>query len=161
LRAGLRVGRHLDEPSAGDFAKPWMDAPDAILAPVIDAEGRLIDVAVRPERAFTAVAEPNLTHREFRLLMDAFLSTWISAQGELLRAFEARFAQRMGHTEGVATSNGTVSLHLAMTALGIGPGDEVIVPDFTFAASANTVIHCGATPVFVDVDPQTWCLTPQ
>ena len=161
LRAALRVGRHLDEPRAGDFAKRWIDADDAVLAPVCDDHGRLIDVAVRSERAFTAVAEPDLTHREFRLLMDAFLSTWISSQGELLRAFEARFAARMGHSEGVATSNGTVSLHLAMMALGIGPGDEVIVPDFTFAASANTVIHCGATPVLVDVDPETWCLSPE
>src|SRR6476620_1373173 len=60
---------------------------------------------------------------------------------------------------GVATSNGTVSLHLALAALRIGEGDEVIVPDFTFAASANAVIHVGAQPVLVDVEPNTWCVS--
>jgi perosamine synthetase len=59
----------------------------------------------------------------------------------------------------VATSNGTVSLHLGLAALGIGEGDEVIVPDFTFAASANSVIHVGARPVLVDVDPDTSCIS--
>lgn len=161
MRASLKAGRHLDDPKAGDFVKPWTDAADAVLAPVCGSDGRLTDISVRAERGFVPVAEPHLTHREFRMLMDAFLSTWISSQGSELREFERRFAKRMGHSEGVATSNGTVSLHLAMTALGIGPGDEVIVPDFTFAASANTVIHCGATPVLVDVDPETWCITPE
>lgn len=161
LRAGLRAGDHLRESKAGEMAKPWTEAAGAVLMPHVDAAGRLVDVSVHGERAFTPVAEPNLTHLEFRSLMDAFLSTWISSQGEELREFERRFAARMGHSEGVATSNGTVSLHLAMTALGIGPGDEVIVPDLTFAASANTVIHCGATPVLVDVDRESWCITPE
>ncbi|MDX2275824.1 MAG: DegT/DnrJ/EryC1/StrS family aminotransferase [Hyphomonadaceae bacterium] len=161
LRAAIREGRHLGEPRMSAFAKPFADNPGAVIAPVCNSGGKLVDVAIRAERAFTPVAEPDLTHREFRLLMDAFLSTWISSQGSELREFERRFAARMGHSEGVATSNGTVSLHLAMTALGIGPGDEVIVPDFTFAASANTVVHCGATPVLVDVDPETWCLAPE
>ncbi len=76
-----------------------------------------------------------------------------------MRSFEQDFAHRVGTEHGVATSNGTVSLHLALAALGIGEGDEVIVPDFTFAASANTVIHVGARPVLVDVDPDTWCLS--
>ncbi len=161
LRAAIRDGRHLDEPRAAAFAEPWQDAPDAVLAPVLDGEGRLRDVEVRAERAFLPVAEPDLSHAEFRRLMDAFLSTWISSTGDELRAFERAFAARMGVSEGVATANGTVSLHLALTALGIGPGDEVIVPDFTFAASANTVIHAGATPVLVDVDPETWCISAE
>lgn len=161
LRAGLREGRHLQSPRVEDFTKPWRDCANAVAAPVCDAHGKLVDIALRRERALTPVAEPHLTHTEFRAVMDAFLSTWISSQGALLRSFEERFAQRIGHTEGVATSNGTVSLHLALTALGIGPGDEVIVPDFTFAASANTVIHCGATPVLMDVDEDTWCLSPE
>jgi perosamine synthetase len=68
-------------------------------------------------------------------------------------------SSRLELAHGVATSNGTVSLHLGLAALGIGEGDEVIVPDFTFAASANSVIHVGARPVLVDVDPDTWCIS--
>ena len=65
----------------------------------------------------------------------------------------------MGVRHGVAVSNGTVALHLALVALGIGPGDEVIVPDLTFAATTNAVLYCGATPVIVDVDRETWCMS--
>ena len=65
----------------------------------------------------------------------------------------------VGVRHGVAVSNGTVALHLALVALGIGPGDEVIVPDLTFAATINAVLYCGATPVIVDVDAQTWCMS--
>lgn len=129
------------------------------LTPVIDGRGRIIGVNVRPEAAFLPVAEPDLSHAELRNLIDAFLSTWISSTGDYVRAFERDFAAKTGMDHGVATSNGTVSLHLALTALGIGEGDEVIVPDFTFAASANAVIHAGARPVLVDVDPETWCLS--
>jgi perosamine synthetase len=161
LRAAIRVGRHREIETVAAYATPWVESADAVVNPVLDAEGRLTDIAIKQERAFVPVAEPDLTHRELRMVLDAFLSTWISSTGDLLRSFESRFAARMGHSEGVATSNGTVSLHLAMTALGIGAGDEVIVPDFTFAASANTVIHCGATPVLIDVDPDTWVMTAE
>ena len=96
-----------------------------------------------------------------RNLVDAYLSTWISSIGDYVRSFEHAFAGKAGAAHGVATSNGTVSLHLALAALGIGEGDDVIVPDFTFAASANTVIHVGARPILTDVDPDTWCLSPE
>jgi perosamine synthetase len=105
------------------------------------------------------VAEPDLSHAELRNLLDAYLSTWISSTGSYIRNFEHRFAHKVGVAHGVATSNGTVSLHLALAALGIGKGDEVIVPDFTFAASVNTVMLVGARPVLVDVDPNTWCIS--
>lgn len=135
------------------------EAVTDVATPVIDANQCVIDVHVRQDMAFIPVAEPDLGPREFRYLVDAYLSTWISSTGDYIRQFERDFAARCGVKHGVATSNGTVSLQLAMAALDIGPGDEVIVPDFTFAASANTVIHLGATPVLVDVDPDTWCLT--
>jgi perosamine synthetase len=130
-------------------------------APVIDGDGRLIDVAVNPSATFVPVAEPYLSQAEFRNLVDAFLSTWISSQGQYIRDFETNFAKQMGARYGLAVANGTVSLHLAMVALGIGPGDEVIVPDLTFAASINTIIHTGATPVIIDVDPDTWVISPE
>ncbi|MHC4077069.1 MAG: DegT/DnrJ/EryC1/StrS family aminotransferase, partial [Planctomycetota bacterium] len=74
--------------------------------------------------------------------------------------FEERFAARHGATNALATTSGTAALHLAMTALGIGSGDEVIVPDFAFGGRANAVLHTGATPVFADVCPDTWTLDP-
>ncbi|MEV0806078.1 DegT/DnrJ/EryC1/StrS family aminotransferase [Micromonospora sp. NPDC050200] len=107
------------------------------------------------------VARPSLTDRERQFLMDAFDSGWISSQGPYLRRFEEQFAERCGAATTVATSNGTVALHLVLAAAGIGPGDEVIVPALTYVATANAVAYCGARPIAVDVDPQTWCIDPE
>lgn len=86
-------------------------------------------------------------------------SDWLTT-GPTIAAFEAAFSKFVGAKETVAVSNGTAALHAAMYALGIGPGDEVIVTPMTFAASANCVVYCGATPVFADVDPGTLLLDP-
>ncbi|MFZ5553413.1 MAG: aminotransferase class I/II-fold pyridoxal phosphate-dependent enzyme [Bacteroidota bacterium] len=107
------------------------------------------------------VAEPDLAGKEFSYLSDAFLSTWISSSGKYITDFEKNFASYCGTRHGVAVSNGTVALHLAMVALGIGKGDEVIVPDLTFAATINTVLHANATPVIVDVEKDSWCIDPK
>ena len=127
----------------------------------LDRNGRLASVAFDRSKSFVPVAEPHLTSAEYRNLMDAFLSTWISSTGEYIGKFEGAFAARCEVKHGVAVSNGTVAIHLALLALGIGPGHEVIVPDFTFAATINTVVMAGATPVIVDVDPETWCMSPE
>lgn len=131
------------------------------LTPALDRDGRLLSVVVDRTRAFIPVAEPHLTSAELRNHLDAFLSTWISSTGEYIGKFERGFAARCEMPHGVAVSNGTVAIHLALHALGIGPGDEVIVPDLTFAATINTVVMTGATPVIVDVDPKTWCMDPE
>lgn len=86
-------------------------------------------------------------------------SDWLTT-GPTIAAFEAAFSEFVGAKETVAVSNGTAALHAAMYALGVGPGDEVIVTPMTFAASANCVVYCGATPVFADVDPDTLLLDP-
>ena len=78
------------------------------------------------------------------------------ALGPKAEAFERQIAERSGVRHGVAVSSGTAGLHLIVQALGIGPGDEVLVPSFTFAASANVVLYQGATPVFVDIEPDTY-----
>lgn len=162
LRQALREGAHLGNASVGGIVGPCsLDDADSPVAPVLDARGRIVGIGKRPGAAFLPVAEPDLSHAELRNLMDAFLSTWISSTGDYITRFETSFAARTGMSHGVATANGTVSLHLALAALGIGAGDEVIVPDLTFAASANVVIHLGATPVMVDVDPLTWCVSPE
>ncbi|MET7879551.1 DegT/DnrJ/EryC1/StrS family aminotransferase [Micromonospora profundi] len=104
------------------------------------------------------VARPCLSDLEERYLVDAYRSGWISSQGPYLQRFEEQFAARCGAATAVATGNGTVALHLALAAAGIGPGDEVIVPALTYVATANAVVYCGARPVFVDVSPESWCI---
>jgi len=129
------------------------------VVPTFTSDGRLADVAVSRDGNFIQIAQPDLSHAEFRAVLDAFLSTWISSKGAYIEAFEREFAAFAGMKHGVATSNGTVALHLALLALGICRGDEVIVPDLTFAATINAVLYCGATPVIVDVDPLTWAMS--
>ena len=131
-------------------------AREARLRVVTDAEGRLAGVQVDRSTGPVQVARPHITRHEFRRLLDAFLSGWISSKGPQVHAFEQAFSRFVGVPHGVAVTNGTVALHLALVALGIGPGDEVIVPDLTFAATINAVLHCGATPVIVDIDRRTW-----
>ncbi|WP_108665564.1 DegT/DnrJ/EryC1/StrS family aminotransferase [Euzebya rosea] len=88
------------------------------------------------------------------------LASGMLAQGPEVAAFEEEFSAHVDGRSCVAVNAGTTGLHLAMLALGIGPGDEVIVPSFTFAATANVVRLCGAEPVFVDIDPVSFCMDP-
>jgi perosamine synthetase len=111
-------------------------------------------------REFIPVAAPVLVGNEKRYVMDCLESTWISSRGKYVERFETAFAEFCGVRHGVSCTNGTVALHLALLALGIVPGDEVIVPTLTFVASANAVRYCGATPVFVDCEPETWNMDP-
>jgi perosamine synthetase len=109
---------------------------------------------------FIPVAEPVIGERELEYVTDAVRSGWISSIGAYVDRFEHAFASYCGTTHGVAVCNGTAAIHLLLHAIGIGPGHEVIVPDLTFAATAHAVLQTGATPVFVDVDPASWCLDP-
>lgn len=107
---------------------------------------------------FIPVAEPVLGARELELVSDCVTSGWISSLGKYIPQFEQEFASFCNATYGIATSNGTTALHLALAVLGVGPGDEVLVPDMTFIATANVVSYTGATPVFVDSEPATWTM---
>lgn len=104
------------------------------------------------------VAAPDLSGNELKYVADCVQSTWISSQGKYLAEFETQMAALVKAKHAVATCNGTVALHLALEALGVGPGDEVIVPSLTYIATANAVTYCGARPVFCDVHPDTWCI---
>jgi len=129
--------------------------------PIVNAEGKPVNYFRYEHRlSMIPVAEPDLRGNEFKYLSDAFLSTWISSRGKYIDQLEADFSKFVGCSHGVAVSNGTVAIHLALLALKIGPGDEVIIPDLTFAATINTVLHAGATPVIVDIDPVSWCIDP-
>jgi perosamine synthetase len=107
------------------------------------------------------VWEPVLDGNEKRYVLDCLETNWISSLGSYITRFEESVAEYCGVPHGVATSSCTTALHLALVALGIGPGDEVLIPDFTLIVSANTVIQAGARPVLVDSDPKTWCLDPK
>jgi perosamine synthetase len=107
------------------------------------------------------IAEPTLGEEELRNVIEAVKSGWISSKGTFIEEFEQNFSNYCGRKYGLATSNGTVALHLALKALGIGKGDEVIVPNLTFVAVANTVTYCNAKPVFVDSHPDYWCIDPE
>ncbi|MDR7417464.1 MAG: DegT/DnrJ/EryC1/StrS family aminotransferase [Armatimonadota bacterium] len=130
----------------------------------LDADtGGRADRGARPAvtgRRFYPVAAPVLAGNEEAYVLDCLRTTWISSNGGYIGRFEAAFAQFCGARHALACSNGTVALHLALLALGIGPGDEVLVPAVTFVATANAVTYCGARPVFVDVDPDTWGIDP-
>ncbi|MFG3296142.1 DegT/DnrJ/EryC1/StrS family aminotransferase [Streptomyces sp. NPDC048179] len=102
---------------------------------------------------------PWLGEEEAQAASDAVLSGWV-AQGPRVAAFEKTFAERVGAEHGIAVSSCTTALHLSLVALGVGPGDEVVVPSLSFIATANAVRYVGAEPVFADVDPATGNLTP-
>jgi dTDP-4-amino-4,6-dideoxygalactose transaminase len=98
---------------------------------------------------------------EERVAVDAVLRSGNLAQGPEVAAFESEFAGLVAGRPCIAVNSGTSALHLALLGLGVGPGHEVIVPSFTFAATANAVALCGATPVFVDIDAGSFCMDPE
>lgn len=106
------------------------------------------------------VAEPDLQGSELKYVTDCVQSEWVSSLGKYVGAFEQGMAALCGRRYGISTSNGTTALHLALAVLGIGPGDEVIVPGLTFVATANAVSYTGATPVFADSEPAFWQVDP-
>ncbi|MEM4522680.1 MAG: DegT/DnrJ/EryC1/StrS aminotransferase family protein, partial [Nitrososphaeria archaeon] len=106
------------------------------------------------------VAEPEIGDEELKNVIEAVKSGWVSSKGRFIDEFESSFAKYVGVKYGIATSNGTAALHLALAGLNIGSDDEVIVPDLTFAATINAVLYTRAKPVIVDINPEYWCIDP-
>lgn len=107
-----------------------------------------------------SIANPIFRGNEKKYLNECIDTGWVSSNGRFVKEFQNKFAEFCGSKYALACSNGTVTLHLALIALGIKPGDEVIMPTLTYIATANAVRMVGATPVFVDSDPETWNVDP-
>ena len=110
---------------------------------------------------FIPVATTDLSGNEERYVCEAIRSTWISSSGSFLSRFEREFAEACDARFCLGVSNGTTALHLVLAGMNVQPDDEVIVPSMTYIATANAVRYCGGEPVFVDVDPATWCITAE
>lgn len=106
------------------------------------------------------IYQPSLSGNEKKYVNECLDSSWISSKGKFIPEFESKFAEYTSVRYATSVSNGTVALHLALMALGIGPGDEVIVPTLTYIASVNAIAYTGATPVFVDSIERTWQMDP-
>jgi len=107
------------------------------------------------------LSAPDVRDAERTLVLEAIESNWVAPAGPALDAFEREVAAVSGVPEAVGLSSGTAALHLALILAGVGAGDEVLVPTFTFVATANAVGYVGATPVFIDSDPCSWCVSPE
>ncbi len=112
-------------------------------------------------RSIIPVYRPDLSGNERRYVLECVDTSWISSIGSFITRFERGLAEVTGARHAIAVCNGTVALHLALHCLGLGPGDEVIVPTFTYIASVNTIAQTGATPVFADVRQSDWLLDPE
>lgn len=106
------------------------------------------------------VNEPLITQDAKDLVAQSLSEGWVSSAGPYVEKFEAEFAKYLGVKHAISMSSGTAALHIALLSAGIGAGDEVVVPAFTMAASWMAVMYCGATPVFVDVDPEIYTIDP-
>jgi perosamine synthetase len=107
------------------------------------------------------IYQPSLDGNEKKYVNECLDSTWISSKGRFISEFEQKFAERTGVMHAATVCNGTIALHVALLALGIGPGDEVIVPTLTYISSVNAIAYTGATPVFVDSLESSWQMDPR
>lgn len=110
---------------------------------------------------FIPVNEPVIGEREKELVMECLNTGWISSEGPFVSQFEEAFSRRVGRQYGIACANGSAALDIAVAALKLGPGDEVILPTFTIISCAAAIVRAGATPVVVDADPDTWNMVPE
>jgi dTDP-4-amino-4,6-dideoxygalactose transaminase len=139
-----------------------MDARRIDHVPVVDGTGRPVDLVTRRELSQRIyLSSPHLGEDEVALVQEAFTSNWIAPLGPHVDAFERELAAQVGVAHAAATSSGTAALHLGLRLLGVGPGDAVLCSSLTFVASANPIKQLGATPVFVDSEPQGWNMSPQ
>jgi perosamine synthetase len=170
LLGNMNLATHVTHVMNREFIRLPVDTPghdileklsDRVkIIPLIDERGIPVDYAGVHKLHHIPIASPLLMGNELAYVTDCIKTGWVSSQGTFVGKFETMFRDYCEMPYALAVSNGTVALHLALVALDIGEGDEVIVPDLTFAASINAIIYTGATPVIADIDPVTWTLDP-
>ena len=144
----LLLGTDIDPSTMGEGVSEILPGPDPALLPCdIGGIQRIISVCA-----------PTLCGNEKKYVMQCFDTNWISSAGPFIQAFESQFAAACGAKYAVACSSGTAALHLAASALDIGPGDEAILPTFTMISTLNAITYLGATPILVDAEAQNWNL---
>lgn len=131
------------------------------LLPLCNNEGHIVDLVDPYKSHKIPILEPSLKGNELLYVKECIDTNWISSQGSYVRLFEQRFEELFKDMFALTVSNGSVALHLGLVSLGIGRGDEVIVPNITFAASINAIIHAGATPVLCEINKDTLCIDPK
>jgi perosamine synthetase len=175
LRRALLRGISL-ESSASEISHPttvtaYMDTPVAKISamfseavrfiPLLDQQNKVVDICIFDSRMYLPVAAPMFAGNELKYVSDCVLTGWVSSAGKYVTEFEKVFSNFCDTEFAISTSSGTSALHLALLSIGVGKGDEVIVPSFTFISTANAVKFTGATPVFVDSEIETWNINPQ
>jgi perosamine synthetase len=126
--------------------------------PLIDDDGKILDIATKERIKSFPLSNLKINDEAINNVLEALTSGWLSSKGVYISKFEELFSNYLGGGNAIAVSSGTSAIELGLKSLGIGIGDEVLVPDFTFAASINAIINTGATPVIVDVEKETWTI---
>lgn len=130
------------------------------IIPLLNDKREVVDFSTIDSIRTIPIMEPYMGQKELDYVTDCIRTNWISSKGKYVSKFEKQFEEMHHNYHALAVSNGTVALHLALVSLGIGPGDEVIVPDLTFAATINSVIYTGASPVICEID-SSLCIDPE
>lgn len=149
---GLQVDN--EKQSSNDIQGQTSNPP--ILQSSNNMRGQSSNPLILQSSNFIPVNEPLLNGNEKKYLMECIDTGWISSEGPFIKQFEELFAAKVGRKHGIAVANGSVALDAAAVALGIGPGDEVIMPTFTIISCAAAIVRAGARPVLIDSDPVTW-----
>jgi perosamine synthetase len=170
LRRALLKGVNLDLPAymimRPKTVSAYSDTPVDMIAkmfsksvrfiPILDKSNRVVDVKVLDSRLYIPVASPMFSGNELKYVTQCVMTGWVSSAGKYVTEFEQIFADFCDTKFAISVNSGTAALHLALLSIGVGPGDEVIVPSLTFISTANAVKFTGATPIFVDCDIKTW-----
>ncbi|MBC7609387.1 MAG: DegT/DnrJ/EryC1/StrS family aminotransferase [Polaromonas sp.] len=129
--------------------------------PVLDTQGQVVDIIFRRELSQRIwLSSPHLGDEETLFVEEAFKTNWIAPLGPHVDAFEREMASHVGIGHGAALSSGTAAIHLGLVLLGVKPGDTIFCSSLTFVGSCNPILYCGARPVFIDAEPQTWNMSP-
>ena len=131
------------------------------ILPLVNNKNIIVDYALANAFYRIPIAKPSIGEAEKKNVLDCINNNWISSQGKYVEVFETNFKKRFEALYALAVSSGTAALQLAILSMGIKKGDEIIVPNLSFAASINSIIHSGATPVIVDINPNNWTIDPE